>query len=474
MDVMTPLDAAFLDAEDADPNISMAIASISIFEGSCPQFADITALVNAALPHATRYRQVVRPVPLSLGMPRWVDDQTFDVGRHLRHTALPAPGGDAELGHLMSRLMVQRLSRDRPLWEVWLVEGLAEGRWAMINKVHHCMVDGIAGVGLLHGMLSETRQSTAQPSYDAWQPAAAPGDREVVLDAVRDLASEPVQWGRGAVRAARHPRSSGAQARDIGRGLLTLSAAAIPEHPSSILGSTGQARKYRWTRTTLSDIARIRAAFGGTMNDVVLSVIAGAFRSLLIWRGERCDPHSVRSLVPVSVRTQSTRGVLDNEVSAMLPYLPVEVPDPVRRLQVMQDRMCGLKASKEALAGDALVRLARSEPPPLVSLAVRMGFRLPQRSIGTVTTNVPGPAHPLYALGRQLLEIYPYVPIASTLRFGIALLTYCGTVTFGVTADFDSTSDIDVFLHGIDRAISDLAQAAESAADTSVAVLASG
>jgi diacylglycerol O-acyltransferase len=158
----------------------------------------------------------------------------------------------------------------------------------------------------------------------------------------------------------------------------------------------------------------------------------------------------------------------------MLPYLPVEVPDPVRRLQVMQDRMCGLKASKEALAGDALVRLARSEPPPLVSLAVRMGFRLPQRSIGTVTTNVPGPAHPLYALGRPLLEIYPYVPIASTLRFGIALLTYCGTVTFGITADFDSTSDIDVFLHGIDRAISDLAQAAESAADTSVAVLASG
>jgi diacylglycerol O-acyltransferase len=189
--------------------------------------------------------------------------------------------------------------------------------------------------------------------------------------------------------------------------LLTLSAAAIPEHPSSIVGSTGQARRYRWTRTTSSDIARIRAAFGGTMNDVVLSVIAGAFRSLLIWRGERCDPHSVRSLVPVSVRTQSTRGVLDNEVSAMLPYLPVEVPDPVRRLQVMQDRMCGLKASKEALAGDALVRLARSEPPPLVSLAVRMGFRLPQRSIGTVTTNVPGPAHPLYALGRPLLEIYP-------------------------------------------------------------------
>lgn len=464
MDAMTALDAAFLQAEDADPDISMAIASISVFDGPCPSIKDITALVAEAVTRAPRYRQVVREVPWGLGSPRWVDDQAFDIGYHLRHTALPAPGGDAELRHLMSRVMQQRLSRNRPLWEVWLVEHLSGGRWAMINKVHHCMVDGIAGVGLLQEMLSDTPQSGPQTSPEVWKPAAAPGNRAVVLEAVRDLAVEPAQWGRVAVRAVRHPRASSAQLRDIGRGLLALSAAAIPEHHSSLFGPTDRARRYRWTRTSYADIGKVRTAFGGTMNDVVLSVIAGAFRALLIWRGERCDPRSVRSLVPVSVRTQNSNGVLDNEVSAMLPYLPVDVPDPVQRLKTMQRRMTHLKASNEALAGEALVRLAQWEPPQLVALAVRTAFRLPQRNIGTVTTNVPGPRQPLFALGRPLLELYPYVPIASTLRFGIALLTYCGTVTFGVTGAFDTAADIDVLLQAIDREMSALVHAAETAA----------
>jgi diacylglycerol O-acyltransferase len=466
MDHMSPLDAAFLDIEDAEPDSSLAIASISIFEGPSPALEDVTALVNAALPRTARYRQVVRHVPLDLGMPRWVDDPAFDISHHVRHTALPAPGGDAELRHLMSRVMAQRLSRDRPLWQVWLVEGLANGRWALINKAHHCMVDGIAGVGLLREMLSEVPDGQPCPSADEWHPSEVPRDRDLLLGAVRDLAYEPVQWGsaigRAIGRVGRHPRATGSRLWDTSRGLLALSTTAIPAHSTSLFGPAGRARRYRLTRMSLADIAAVRAAFGGTVNDVVLSVIAGGFRALLISRGERCDPRSVRSLVPVSVRTRDTSGNLDNEVSAMLPYLPVETADAVERLHVMRDRMARLKASKEAVAGETLVQLANASPPPLIALAVRTAFLTPQRSVGTVTTNVPGPTKTLYALGRPLLEIYPYVPIASTLRLGIALLSYCGVVTCGVTCDFDSTSDVDMFVKGIDQSLHALVQAAES------------
>lgn len=464
---MSPLDATFLDVEDAEPTSSMAIASMCIFEGPCPSLEAIKELVTASLPRAPRYRQVVRPVPYDLGMPRWVDDPTFDVTNHVRHTALPPPGGDVELRHLMARVMGQRLFRDRPLWETWLIDGLADGRWALINKVHHCMVDGIAGVGLLREMLSDTPEPSAPASDDGWQPAEMPGTGEIVWDAIRDLAYEPVQWGLALGRLARHPRSTWSQVRDTGQGLLALSSAAIPLHSTSLFGSAGSARRYRWTRTSLADIGSVRAAFGGSMNDVVLSAIAGGFRTLLISRGEQCDPHAVRSLVPVSVRTRDTSGVLDNEVSVMLPYLPVEIADPVERLRVMHERMTQLKASKEAVAGETLIRLARAEPPPLIALAVRTAFKLPQRTIGTVTTNVPGPKEPLYALGRPLVEILPYVPIASSLRFGIALMTYCGKVAFGVTGDFDSTSDMDILISGIDDAMSALTNAAAHAATPS-------
>ena len=457
---MTPLDATFLDVEDAEPTSSMAIASISIFEGASPSLDDITELVTAALPRAPRYRQVVRPVPYDLGMPRWVDDPAFDVRNHIRHTALPPPGGDVELRHLMARVMALRLFRDRPLWEVWLVGGLADNRWALINKVHHCMVDGIAGVSLLREMLSDTPEQCVPPSDDDWQPAAAPRDRTIVLEAVRDLAYEPAQWGLALGRLARHPRSTWSQVRDTGQGLLALSSAAVPLHSTSLFGPAGGGRRYRWTRTSLVDIGTVRKAFGGTMNDVVLSAIAGGFREVLISRGEQCDPHAVRSLVPVSVRTRDTSGVLDNEVSVMLPYLPIEIADPVERLRVMHQRMTQLKASKEAIAGETLVRLAGAEPPPLIALAVRTALRLPQRTIGTVTTNVPGPKEPLYALGRPLIEILPYVPIASTIRFGVALMTYCGKVAFGVTGDFDSTSDMDVLMSGIDETMSAMVDAA--------------
>jgi diacylglycerol O-acyltransferase len=462
MEHMTPLDAAFLDAEDEEPDISMAIASISIFEGACPSLAEITELITGVLPRVPRYRQVVRRLPFDLNTPIWIDDQHFDLGHHLQHTALPAPGGDAELRHLMARVMSQRLSRERPLWEVWLVEGLAGGRWAMINKIHHCMVDGISGIGLLTEMLSTSPAALPSPTAVDWAPRPDPSRQAVVLDAVRTLAAEPVQWGRVFGHAVRTPRASLARLADTTRGTAALSLNLLPAHGSSLFGTAGRARRYRWAKASMDDVATVRAAFGGTVNDVLLAVVSGAFRALLLSRGERCDPRTVRTLVPVSVRTPDEKGALANRVSVMLPYLPVEAANPVARLHLVRCRMARLKASKEAVAGEVLASIATMEPSPFVGAAVRTAFRLPQRSVVTVTTNVPGPRQRLYALGRPLVELLPYVPIASRLRLGVAILSYAGAIRFGITGDFDSAEDIDVFTTKLERSMEELVAAAKS------------
>ena len=453
MDRLSPLDALFVDAEDQDPHTSMAIASIAVFEGPPPTHQEFLAFLTGRLPLVPRYRQKLHTVPFRLGRPVWVDDPHFDLGYHVRRTALPAPGGDRQLAALMARLMSQRLDRDHPLWEYWVIEGLAEGRWALISKVHHCMVDGVSGTDLYRVIFDFTPEPSPIAATDDRAPGAEPSPLELAAAAILDDVVLPLGETLALSSAASHPGGAIRQAADAVRGFVELAPAAWPATGSSLSGPIGKERRFTWVRASLDDVKLIKRELGGTVNDVVLAAITGGFRALLLARGEQPGPHMVRSLVPVSVRAPGEENVYGNQVSAILADLPVHIANPAERLAAVQARLQALKSGKEAVAGESLVRLA---------------FGLPQREIVTVTTNVPGPRQPLYGMGRRLVEIIPYVPIATTLRTGIAIFTYCGTVTFGITGDFAANPDLDVLARGIEHDLSELLAAARRHQRTSV------
>jgi len=459
MDRLNPLDALFVDAEDADPHTSMAIASIAVFEGPAPAQEEVLAHLAGRLPLVPRYRQKLRTVPLRLGRPVWADDPDFDLRYHVRRTALPAPGGDRELAELMARVMSQRLDRDRPLWEYWVAEGLPEGRWAFISKVHHCMVDGVSGTDL-YRVIFDFSPEPAPPAADDRLVSAEPSALQLAAAAALDAVMLPAREAAALWHGAADPAAAIRQVAELTRAVAKLAPAARPATGSSLSGHIGRQRRYTWARASLEDVKAIRRRLGGTVNDVVLAAISGGFRALLLARGEQPGPHMVRSLVPVSVRAPGQENVYDNRVSALLADLPVHIADPVERLAAVRAGLQELKTANEALAGQALTTVGRYTPFPFASWWVRLAFGLPQRDIVTVTTNVPGPQQPLYGMGRRALEIIPYVPIATTLRTGVSIFTYDGRVTFGITGDFAANPDLEVLARGIEDALADLLKAA--------------
>ena len=455
MEQMSALDASFLAVEDSVTH--MHIGVVGIFDGPPPAYQELRAMVAGKLARLPRYRQVVRFVPLGLARPLWVDDRHFNLDYHLRRTALPAPGGEAELRHLVARVMSQQLDRAKPLWEMWIVEGLDEGRWALISKFHHCMVDGVAGVDLLSVLLDQQRSPRA-PSEDAWTPEASPEGAELVVRAVAMSLQSPYE----AVRTLPAPAQMLRTGERAARGLLRFSNVIRPSASCSLNGPVGPHRRWSWARAQLSDVKAVRAAFGGTVNDVVLACIAGGFRELLISRGEPVN-RVLRTLVPVSVRSPGEYGIYNNRVSAMFAELPVGIEEPVARLRAVSVQMAELKDSHEAVAGEVLASLTWFAPPLLLALAERLATRLPQHSINTVTTNVPGPQQPLYAAGRRMLESFPYVPLGGHVRVGVAIFSYDGACAFGVTGDYDTAPDIDVLCAGIERSLAELVERARPA-----------
>lgn len=444
MEYLSPLDASFLDAEDADPHASLAIASIAVLDGPVPSQAEFASAIRGRLPLVPRYRQMVRRVPFNLGRPVWVDAPDFDLDFHLRRTALAEPGGDEALEHLVGRVMSQRLDRERPLWEDWLVEGLPEGRWAVLSKVHHCMIDGISG-NQLYRSICDTGPRPRRPVADHWRPRPAAGSLDLTLDALGQLARTPFDQARVLARAARSPARAAERLLAMTRGLGTLATGFRPAAPTSLNGAIGRARRYAVARVPLAAIAAVAEAHAVTINDVYLAAVAGAFRRLMLQRGEEPVADAVRTLVPVSLRTKDQEGVLDNRLSSMLLLLPVEIDDPAERLRAVHQRVAELRTSGEVEAGAALVALADQEPFAGVSMVIRGALRLTQTAITTVTTNVPGPDQPLFILGRPIREILPYVPIAERLRIGIAVFTYGGQATFGVTTDFATAPEATAF-----------------------------
>jgi len=462
MELLNSLDASFIDAEDQDRNASFAIASIAVFEGPAPSYEEFLAAIRRRLPLVPIYRRKLRKVPFNLGPPVWVDDPNFDLRYHVRQTALPSPGGDHQLRRLMARVMTQRLDRDYPLWEYWLVEGLDQGRWALISKVHHCMVDGVSGTDLYRVIFDASPEPPALPEVEERPVPPEPSGFELAATAVLNAALLPLQEGGVIERALANPEVAVRQATEALRGAVRMAEALPPAARSSLSGPIGRQRRYTWARASLADVRMIKNTLGGTVNDVFLAAISGGFRALLLARGEAPTPSMIPSLIPVSLRSDGEESIYENRVSALVANLPVDIADPVARLAAITTQMAALKVSNESKAAEAIVALRRYTPFALASIFVRLAFSLPQREIVTVTTNVPGPQQPLYGLGHRLVEIIPYVPIATTLRTGISIFTYCGQVTFGITGDYTTTPDIDVLAVAIESGVAELVKAAEN------------
>ena len=456
MDRLSALDSEFVATEDGV--VHMHIAGVCVFDGPPARFDDALALLESKLHLMPRYRQRVRSVPLGLGWPVWADDPHFDPRYHLRHTALPAPGDDADLCRLIGRLMSQPLDRARPLWETWLVEGLEGGRWAFVCKVHHAMVDGIAGVQLLEALLDLTPSTTIDAPVP-WQPRPEPPGAVKVLDAWAGLGADSLRLLGRRFRAAVRPTEA---ARDVladAEGLARLASHLVPARPISIEGPIGPHRAWAHSSVSLSDVKAVREVFGGTVNDVALAAVAGGYRELLASRGDDLDRAVVRALIPVSTRG-SGRERTGNRVTAMLLELPVSCADPVERLALVREQMARTKESHMAEAGGAVISAADLAPPMIAGAATRLGMRsmrrLGQYSVHTVVTNVPGPQIPLYCLGHEMLEYIPFVPIFHGVRVGTAVLSYNGRLSIGVTGDYTTAPDVGVLAHAAARGVEDL------------------
>ncbi len=469
MDRMSPTDAGFYYAESE--NTPLHVGSVAVFEGPAPSYGDVVRLLLSKLPAVPRYRQRVRTVPMNLGRPLWVDDPHFQILYHVRHTAVPSPGGEEQLRNLAGRVLGQRLDLAKPLWELWLVEGLEDGRWALISKVHHCMVDGIAGTDLMQLMFDLAPDATPGEPQD-WTPQRSPSALEVVAGAVQDAVTHPlreltrISGGEG-VRGA--GRSAVQASRSLVTGVPSLARQLATPTARSLNGPIGPHRRWAWADAEFEDLRRVRTALGGTVNDVVLAAITRGFRDLLERRGSLREGLVVRSMVPVSVRQPDQRGQLDNQVAAVFVDLPVGERDPVARLTSVRRQMDDHKQLMQAVDARSIIAMGDFVAPTMLSLGVRAALAAGQTWCQAVTTNVPGPRVPLYVLGRRMCSAHAYVPIAGGTRVSIGIFSYLSSMTFGINADFDAFPDVDVLSRGICAGVSELLEAAQAAAPAGAA-----
>lgn len=456
MDWLTPEDASFLNIEDDEHH--MYGATTIIFEGPVPTDDEIVALVESRLYQVPRFRQKIKEVPFNLGRPVWVDDEHFNLAYHLRRTALPAPGGDAQLRKLKSRIQSQKMDRTRPLWEWWIVEGLEEGRWAIIHKTHHCIVDGVGNIDLLSLVFDTTPDASPPAPARSWYPAREPTDSELVTEAVKASLSSPYEAGRRLLSAIRAPRRNWEHATELVRGAASMTKLVKSTAPTLNAPLTPH-RTWTWTRTSMGDVKAVRKVLGGTVNDIVLANVTRGYRDLLVSRGVDVGGRIVRVMVPVSVRTDDSTEATGNAVSAVFADLPVGLDDPIDRLNAVRGQMDGLKESKQAVAGEALTRLSGYAPPMLVAQAARLLRRVPTNSINAVVTNVPGPRVPLYYLGRKMVDALPCLMLGTTMTTSIAIYSYLDHLTYAIIADLDAAPDVEVLANGIANGMAELVEA---------------
>ena len=461
-DRLSALDVSFLYMEE--PTTPMHVGGLAVFQPPEEGFDydRLVRLIEDRISLVPRYRQKIRWVPGHLANPVWVDDADFDVTFHVRRSALPRPGSDAQLRELVSRLMSRRLDRNRPLWEMYLVEGLDGGRIAVITKTHHAMVDGISAVDIGQVILDVTPTPRDVPD-DLWMPAPAPNTIGLVADAVTELVRRPTAVVDTVRMGVLNARSTAGKLIGAVGGLAAAARIAAKPAPSTPMNVTiGEQRRFGVARTDLDDYKRVRKAHGGTVNDVALATVTGALRGWLLSRGEAVTASTtMRALVPVSVRTEDERGTAGNRVSSYLVDLPVGEPDPIIRLSQVSYAMKGHKESGQSVGADALVALGGFAPPTLHSLGARAASSFTRRLFNLLVTNVPGPQFPLYAAGAQMLEMFPVVPLARGQGLSIGLTSYNGQVYYGLNADRDALPDVDVIGVLIEESLAELVETVE-------------
>ena len=462
LDRLTAVDASFLTNESSSSH--MHVGAILIFEGPPPKYVDLVEHVRGRLALVPRFRQRLVVPPLEAGRPLWADDVNFNLTYHIRHSALPEPGGEAQLKQLAGRVFSQQLDRSKPLWELWLAQGLERDRFAILTKTHHAMVDGVSGVDIGTVLFDLEPVPAPVELSDDWVPHREPTTSQLVTRGVSDAVAVPVKLAERAVAAVRRPERAATKAVEALEGLTEIvSAFADPAPDVPLNQPIGPHRRYVWARSDLSTFKRIKDTFGGIVNDVVLAVVTGAVREWLHSRSIRTEGLELRALVPVSIRGEDERGNLGNRIALMRGPLPVYVEDPVRRLRTISQAMEGLKRSKQALGAEVISRFNDFAPPTLLAQASRINFTT--RLFNMIVTNVPGPQLPLYVLGRELEEVFPVAFLPENHALAVAIMSYNGKVGFGLLADYDSMEDIDVLAEGLDAALAELeAPATESAA----------
>ena len=458
---MTAVDASFLTNETSASH--MHIGAVLVFEGPPPKYVDFVEHVRGKLDKVPRFRQRLMVPPLEAGRPLWADDVNFNLTYHIRHTALPEPGGEQQLKRLTGRVFSQQLDRSKPLWEMWLVQGLERDRFAVLTKTHHAAVDGVGGVDIGTVLFDLEPIPEPAPSEDGWVPGREPTTAELIARGVTDAAAAPVKLAERAMDAVRHPETA---ARRVGEALEGLGevvgAFADPAPDVPLNREIGPHRRFTWARSELATFKLIKDALGGTVNDVVLAIVTGALRVWLHERGVRTEGLELRALVPVSIRAEDEHGNLGNRITAMRGPLPVYVEDPVRRLRVVSEEMEGLKRSKQALGAEVIARFNDFAPPTLLAQASRINFST--RLFNLIVTNVPGPQIPLYVLGRELEEVFPVAFLPQNHALAVAIMSYNGRVGFGLLADYDELEDVETFAEGLSSSLAELEEAARAVA----------
>ncbi len=442
LDRLTPVDASFLHQEGA--NSHMHVGGLTIVEGPPPPMEEFLEQIRMRLHLVPRYRHKLAFTALDSGRPVWIDDPNFSLEYHVRHTALPTPGEPEQLRGLTARIFSQQLDRSKPLWEMWLIEGLKDDRFALISKTHHSLIDGIAGIDLATVLFDLSPDPPPiKHSGRAWRPHSEPGTPELVAAGLKGAVRAGIELAEGALDALTHPDRALSRTREAAEGIGEIVWAGLnpaPETPLNV--HIGPHRRFMGIGNPLDDFKLVKNAFGGTVNDVVLAVVAGALREFLISRGLRTEGVELRALVPVSVRAEDEHHQGGNRIVVMRGPLPVYIADPVQRLRFVSYAMDGLKESKQALGAEVIAGAQNFAPPTILAQASRLNFST--RLFNLIVTNVPGPQFPLYVLGREMLAAYPVAFLPENHALAIAIMSYNGQMNFGLLGDFDALPDIDL------------------------------
>lgn len=453
-DRLTALDASFLGLES--DVVHMHVGSVGIFdpgaladESGRVDFDRVLEFTEAGLLRVPRFRQKLAVAPIS-GHPVWVDDEHFNLLYHLRHTALPVPGDERQLKRLVGRIMSEKLDRAKPMWEMWIVEGLTGGRVALISKVHHCLIDGISGVDLLAAFMGSDESYRATPSEYSWVPRPAPGGVQLVVDEVWRRAALPGKALAGLARALGRPEESLREASHNASGFVEgLSKAFSPASETPLNVPIGPHRRFDWMRFDLAVVREIKTKLGGTINDVVLACVAGAVRKFLIDRDFDFDDLDFRVLIPVSTREDSQRGKLGNRLSMVVAALPVGESDARKRLEQITEETRSIKESGQASGTQVFEEVSDLVSGGLMTSLAKLAAS--RRTFNLVVTNVPGPQNPVYLDGAKLLESYPLVPLYENQVLGIALFSYDGGLYWGFNSCWDSMPELHEFALAIER-----------------------